>query len=178
MFLPLLSGCGGAISGGVQKYDPASAAAKAIEIYDSNRDGKLSADELKNSPALAARVRRIDTSGDGILNKEEIQARMEALDAGADLIAMDIRLISNGRPLVGAEVTLTPEPFLGEGYQTFSGTSVEGGVCPLVGNGKRLPGIPAGFYQAKIVHTGQGINVVRGMEIADDTTGNRLEIAL
>lgn len=162
----------------MQRYDPATAAAKAIDTYDRNRDGKLAADELKNSPALAASGRRVDRNGDGTLIKEEIQARMEAIEAGADYFPIDLRITAERKPLVGAEVTLAPEPFLGEGYPSYSGTTVEGGVAPLESDGTDLPGIPAGFYQVTIVHSGQGIDAVRGVEVADETAGRGIEIAL
>jgi hypothetical protein len=150
----------------------------AIEIYDSNGDGGLSAEEVKSSPALAASGRRVDRNGDAIVTAEELQARMEAIDAQSDLIGLDVRVTFRDRPLVGAVLTLTPEPFMGEGLQTYSGTTIEGGACPLKGDRQNLPGIPVGFYQAKIVHNGQGINDVRGCEIADDVTGNRLRFEL
>jgi hypothetical protein len=180
LVLSLLSGgCGGlSAPAKLEKYDPATAAAKAIEIYDKDDDGKISANEVKDSPALATGGRRFDSNGDSVLTKDEIQARMTALEAQADYVGLDVRILSAGKPLVGAALKLIPEPFLGNGLPTFSGTTVDGGGCPLVSSGKQLPGIPNGLYRAQIVHAAQGINTVRGVEIADDTTGNRLEIAL
>jgi hypothetical protein len=173
-----LSGCGAPGVTKLEKYDPATAASKAIEIYDKNDDGKLSADELKASLALAAAGRRVDLNGDKQLTREEIRTRMEALDSQSDYIGLDVLITLKGKQLVGAVLTLSPEPFLGNGFPTFTGTINDGGGCPLQSDGKELPGIPTGFYQAKIVSTEKGITVSRGVEIADDTTGNRLEVSL
>jgi hypothetical protein len=176
--LTMLSGCGGSGIGGMKRNDPPTAAAKAIELYDRNGDGKLAADELQSSPSLAASGHRIDRDGDGVVTREEIQARLETVRDGAGYFGFDMRVTAKGQPLAGATVTLTAEPFIGEGYQTFTGTTVDGGVGSLQGDGKQLPGIPAGFYQAKIVHTGQGIDAVRGVEVSDETASRGIQIAL
>ena len=174
----LLSGCGGIGGAPPTKNEPAAAAAMAIETYDRNGDGQLSGDELSNASALIASGRRIDRNGDNVLTKDEIQVRMEELEPQADYIPLDVRILTKGRPLVGAELTLSPAPFMGENYQTFTGTTDEAGSCFLQGDGKELPGVPVGFYHARVVQSAQGIDLTRGIEIADDTTGNRLEISL
>ena len=174
----LHTGCGSTPSSRLQRHDPSTVAAKAMEAYDANGDGKLAKDELKAVPSLAASGRRVDLNHDGEITTEEIQTRMEQIDPMSDFVGLDVRILSKGQPLEGAHVTFVPEPFMGDGYQTFSGTTVAGGGCPLVGDGRQLPGIPVGFYTAKIVHSAQGIDAARGIEIADDATGNRLEIAL
>jgi hypothetical protein len=175
----LLAGCGtSALSEVQRKYEPALAAAKAIETYDRNGDATLSAHELKQSPALAAAARRIDRDGNGVVTAEEIQARLEEIESQADFIGMDIHVTYKDRPLVGAELTLTPEPFLGDARQSYSGTTITGGACLLRGERAQVPGIPPALYQARIVHPEHGLDVVRGVEIAEDTTGNRLRFAL
>lgn len=171
-------GCGGAVSAKSESYDAATATAKALETYDRNGDGQLSAAELVACPALANGMRHIDRNGDGTLTADEIQARMQSLDAQSDFIGLGLRVTAKGRPLVGAQLTMTPEPFMGNGLQVYSGTTVEGGGCLLKGDSKMVPGIPIGFYRVQVVQDDQGINEVRGCEVADDTTGNRLNIAL
>lgn len=171
-------GCGGMNSPKSENYDAATATAKALETYDQNSDGQLSAAELKACPALAGGMRRIDRNGDGALSAEELQARMQSLAGQSDFIGLALRVTAQGRPLVGAQLTMTPEPFMGDALQAYSGTTVEGGGCPLKGDNRMVPGIPIGFYRVQIVQADQGINEVRGREVADDTTGNRLSIAL
>jgi EF hand len=174
----LLSGCGGSGIDRLTRNDPALAADKVMQLYDRNSDGEITADELQNAPSLAAGRPRIDSDQDGTMTKEEIQRRMETILSGADYFPVNVHVKAKGKPLVGATVTLTPESFIGDGYQTFTGTTVDGGVGSLQGDGKQLPGIPAGFYQAKIVHTSQGIDAVRGVEISDETASRDIQIAL
>jgi EF hand len=176
--LTLVVGCGGSGIGGIKRNDASAAAAKAIELYDRNADGKLAADELQNAPALAANGRRIDSDGDGAITRQEIQARIETVRAGAGYFGFDVRLMSKSKALAGATITLTPEPFNGDGFPTFTATTVEGGAGSLQSDGKQLPGVPAGFYQAKIVHASQGIDATRGVEVSDETASRGIEIAL
>lgn len=172
-------GCGGgSVRSQLRSSDAPTAAAKAMEIYDRDHDSKLAGEELASCPELFASVQRIDTDGDGAVSKEELQARFEALDAQSDLVAVSVRVTSKGQPVPDATLTLTPAPFMGEGLQAYAGTTNGSGDCLPVGSEQELPGIPTGFYQARIVHSGRGIDVVRGCEIADDASGNRLEIAL
>jgi hypothetical protein len=178
ILLPLCAGCGGSASSQLRNYDAPTAAAKALELNDTSGDGKIAADELKSCPALAASIRRIDQDGDGAIAREELQARFEALDAQSDLVAVSVTVTSKGRPLPDAQVTLTPAPFMGEGLQNYSGTTDSVGYCFLKGSVMDLPGIPTGFYEAKIVHAASNIDAVRGCEIADDASGSRLTLAL
>jgi hypothetical protein len=45
-------------------------------------------------------------------------------------------------------------------------------------DGRDLPGVPAGFYAIRVVHPGQQLDAIRGVEISDDMTSSRLEISL
>jgi EF hand len=168
------AGCGGPKT--MSKNEPATAAVKAVEAYDKNGDGKLSGDEVKKAPALAASGKRVDRNRDGTITKDEIETRMKELDNFADFVALEATVLSKGKPLTGAEVTLTPEAFMGDSFPTYRGTVQNEGRLPLVNDGKTLPGIPTGFYTAHIMSAGK--EIVVGVEIADDTTGSRLEIAL
>jgi hypothetical protein len=176
--LPAIVGCGGAASSQLRNYDAPTAAGKAMELYDANSDGKIATEEMKNCPALSASTRRIDNDNDGAISREELRARFEALDAQSDLVAVSVRVTRQGRPLPEAQVTLTPAPFMGEGLQHYTGTTDSGGECFLSGSEMELPGLPSGFYEAKIVHAGSNIDAVRGCEVADDASGNRLTLAL
>jgi hypothetical protein len=176
--LPLCAGCGGSASSQMRNYDAQAAAAKAMELNDASGDGRIAGEELKNCPALAASIRRIDKDSDGAISREELQARFEALDAQSDLVAVSVSVTSKGRPLPEAQVTLTPAPFMGEGLQDYSGTTDSGGNCLLKGSAVELPGIPSGFYQARISHAGSSVDRVLGCEIADDASGSRLNLAL
>jgi hypothetical protein len=174
-----LGGCGGSVTSQLPSYDPEQAASVALELYDRNSDGTLVAEELRESPALAAGRPRIDLNSDGAITAEEMKSRFAALAEQSDVIALDLRVTSNKRPLSGATVTFTPEPFMGDGLQSYSGVTTDHGTCELIGSKVDLYGLPVGYFKVHIVHEGQGIDALRGCEIADDTpTGNRVVIAL
>lgn len=149
-----------------------------MEAYDKDGNSSLSGEELKQSPPLLASATRIDADHDHAISLVELTARMEAIAAGALYIGLDTRITEQGRPVEGAQVTLVPEPFMGDAYPKYSGTSGPGGYCPTKSEGAQLPGAPAGWYRAEVTKPGAGTPVVKGLEIASDTTGNRVEIAL
>jgi hypothetical protein len=149
-----------------------------MEAYDKDGNGALSAEELKQSPPLLASAKRIDTDRDGALSLAELTARMEGIAAGALFIGLDTRITENGRPVESVQLTLIPEPFMGDAYPKYSGISGPGGYCPTQSDGATLPGAPAGWYRAEVTKPGASAPIVKGLEIASDTTGNRVEIAL
>jgi hypothetical protein len=64
---------------------------------------------------------------------------------------------------------------MGEGKQSYVGTSEESGSCYLVGQEVDLGSVPTGFYKVHIVHEGSGIDAMRGCEVADDSpSANRM----
>jgi len=159
-------------------FDPSAATTKALEQYDRNSDRKLSADELKASPALSASAARIDKNRDGSLSENEIRERFKAHESLAGNLLFQISVSAQGKPLADATVTFTPEPFMGEGLQTYVGTTGEKGLCALKGSQFKTLGVPDGFYQVHVSQTAHGIDAVRGVEIANDITRDMVEIAL
>jgi hypothetical protein len=153
-------------------------AQRAFGTYDTNGDHRLSPDELAKSPPLFASVPRIDANKDGAISFDEFSSRVKTLSTGARYIALDVRIVEKGKPVVGAELTLVPEVFMDVASPKFSGTSSVGGYCSIKPDGPRLPGVPVGWYVATIVVPNSQQTVTKGVEIASDSTGNRLEISL
>jgi len=171
----IAGGCAKSAVSQLRTGTPAEAAAKVLELYDSNKDGKLAPDELKASPALAAGVSKIDKNRDGSIDAAEMQARFERHDQMADLVAFDVEVSANRRPLEGATVTFIPEPFMGEGKQSYVGVTSSTGAANLEGQQLELPALPTGYYTVHIVHPPSQTDVKRGTEVADDTPSpNRL----
>jgi hypothetical protein len=171
-----MAGCSGksAISQ-LRDGTPAEAAAKVMELYDSDKDGKLIAAELAASPGLTEGLSRIDANKDGAVDLAEMTARFTALDDLSDVISMQVVVTDKGTPLDGAVVTLTPDPCMGEGKQAYEGTTVNGSVAPM-GVVTPMP-TPAGYYTLHIAHAATGVDLKRGHEVADDTASpNRLAI--
>ncbi len=174
--LMLTAGCG---SGQIETVDLGpELAQQAFQKYDANGDASLSQDELIKSPPLLASLPRIDSNKDGAISLDELSSRVVTLSAGAHYIALDVRIVEKGKPIVGAELTLVSETFMGEGRPKFSGTSSVGGYCSIKPDGPRLPGVPVGWYVATIVVPDSHKTVTKGTEIASDVTSNRLEINL
>lgn len=171
-----LAGCGKSEVSQLRTGDPAEAAASVFKQCDGNQDGKLAADELAASPALVEGLTRIDANRDGAVDLAEMTARFTAHDAMSDVVGIQLNVTAKGKPLDGAVVTLTLEPFMGEGKQSYAGTTANGSV-QLEGAEMHMKGLPTGYFTAHIVHQASGVDVKRGIEIADDTPSpNRLVI--
>lgn len=172
------TGCSRSTTQRVSTLDPSAATAKALEQYDRNTDRKLSGQELKASAALSASAARIDKNRDGSLSEDEIRVRFSSHQSLAGKFLFQVSVSAQGRSLAGATVTFMPEPFMGDSLQSYVGTTGENGLCSLEGTDFKTLGIPNGFYQIRIIQADQGIDVVRGAEIANDVTRDTVDIAL
>src|SRR5687768_7684162 len=113
LLLTAIVGCGGTVASQLPSIDPAQNAAKAMELYDANGDGKLAKDELRNCASLLVAMPRIDGNSDGAIATDEIASRFEELDNQSDIKVLDLSVTVKRKPLAGATVTFTPEPFMG-----------------------------------------------------------------
>lgn len=164
-----LAGCGGPARVVQPRIDPAAAAARALEAYDSDRDGRIAGDELAASPALASALPRLDTSGDGGVSAEEIAARIAAWKAmRTGLASIRCHVTLDGRPLSGATVSLVPEPFLGDHVRPAAGqTNQFGDAAPTVADADKpdptLPGgVHFGLYSVTISKQADGRETLPG----------------
>jgi hypothetical protein len=165
---------------GPPRYDAQRAGQTAIEWYDSNRDGRLTGNELGNCPGLKAAVSRIDPTGlDGVTAKS-ITARIEEWEKSKVARVLIFCVVKhNGQPLVGARVRFVPEKFLGEKGEVASGETNEKGEAtigtPPIGSQTEFSaGVAPGFYRVEINKRGAGIpskyntETVLGQEVAID----------
>jgi hypothetical protein len=181
VYLLIIATCIGCSRSSVQHaiaFDPSAATAKALDQYDRNGDHKLSAQELKASPALSDSAVRIDKNRDGSLSEAEVRDRLKTHESLAGKFLFQVSVSLKGKPLEGAAVTFTPEAFMGEGAQSYVGTTGANGLCSLDGREFKTLGVPNGFYQIRIIQTDHGIDGVRGTELANDVTRDMVEIAL
>jgi hypothetical protein len=180
-FLSLLPASWGCPSGPARIKPPAISASKAgamaVEMYDSDKDGKISGAELEKCPALKSAIARIDHAGEGI-TAAKIAARIEAWqNSRAALMAISCVVLHNGRPLAGAEVKFVPEKFLGENIKVAAGKTDENGhtwpTIPINGPEDR-PGLAPGFYRIEVTKPGMNIpskyntETILGEEVAPD----------
>lgn len=160
------------------KIDPATAGAKAIEMFDADGDGKLSGAELDKCPGLKAAIAQVDPSGKGEITAEMIAARIKAWqDSRIGRMTTACRVMHNGKPLAGAEVKFVPEKFLGENFKTAIGITNADGAAMLLIPGERIPGLAPGFYRVEITKNGENIpakyntETILGQEVARDARG-------
>lgn len=152
-----LSGCG--LSGSkvvAPPVDPAEAASRAMEEYDTNSDGKIDKTEAKQT-VLDAKA-GWDTDGDGGISEDEIRQRLERYEAlKPGIQSMTCTVFWRNRPLENAEVVFEPEAFLGESVEMANGTTDENGIAELVAEevakeDPSLRGIRAALYKVRITH--------------------------
>lgn len=156
----------------------------AIKQYDANGDGGISAAELDKTPPLKSAMARLDKDRDGKLTAAEINGRIEdwkktrvALTSVAPTIRLD------GKLLAEAQVTLLPEPFLGESVEPATAKTNERGIArPRISAEPEGVGVRIGFYRIQISKTVNGKELVParynsqteiGIEVATDVFETR-----
>jgi hypothetical protein len=164
--------------------DALAAGTMAIEMYDTDKDGKISGAELDKCPALKAAMTQIDTTGDKTITAAKITARIKAWqNSKLGRNALSCNVLHNGKPLADADVNFVPEKFLGESMKTASGKTDQNGMAmmsvPTSGERDDPPGVPPGLYRVEITKAGENIpakyntDTTLGQEQALDAVGVR-----
>jgi hypothetical protein len=118
---------------------------------DTDKDGFLSTDELKQTPGLQSCAKELDTDGDNRLSRDEVLARFKLYqDTGAGLVGLNCRVLVNGQPAQDAEVQLVPEDFLKDYVPTASRRASDGSVSIISPNPEGLPLAREGMYRVEI----------------------------
>jgi hypothetical protein len=140
--------------------DPKSAADGAIQLYDSNHDGKLSEAELVKCPGVLVAFAGYDANKDKFIDAEEFQQHLAALfgkQIGATQLGCNVYF--QGRPLRGATVVLEPETYLGGEVQTAKGETANSGTAKMGIPAEALPSdlqreklVQFGTYKVRITH--------------------------
>jgi hypothetical protein len=136
------------------KVNAATAAAKAMAMYDANQDGKISGDELEKCRSLKAIAKNGEVTADMIV--EQIK---QWQNRGPGRVPVGIAVLHNGKPLAGASVKLVPEEFLTD-LVTAVGTTNATGAAPMSvpTSGPAEPkGASIGFYRIEITKEGESI---------------------
>lgn len=150
LLLALLTGCDQGHRVNIPSYDPQLAAQQAVVAMDTSGDQLLSRDELAPSPGLLAALATMDQNGDQQLSADEIEQRVASYaDMGIGATSVQCLVYWNGQPLVGAEVSLMPEPFLTDSIQAGKGRTRSDGSAALVTE-DRIPGLSPGLYRVVI----------------------------
>jgi hypothetical protein len=177
--------------------DPSDAGQQAMEIYDTDGDGRVAGAELEKAPGLKAALPRLDSNSDNAVTADEVAARVEAWKrAGIGLMSFGFTVTLNGSPLSGATVRFEPEPFLGDEIKSATTTTNHlGGGSATIAKEDRPdpsfpPGMQLGLYKVKISKMNGGKetipaayneNTILGQEVAQDVSeiaNNRVVYAL
>ncbi len=161
--------------------DASGAGSQAMEMYDADRDGKISGPELDKCPALKAAIAQIDSSGEKAITAAKITARIKQWqDSKLGRMSMSCTVLRNGKPLANAEVNFVPEKFLGENVKTASGKTDKNGVAMISVPTKDRsdpPGVAPGLYRVEVTKAGDKIpakyntETTLGQEVALDAEG-------
>jgi hypothetical protein len=161
--------------------DATAAGKLAMAMYDKNGDGKVAGDELENAPALKAALPRLDTNGDGGVSADEVTARVNAWkEMRTGMTYVQCRVMLNGQPLSGAEVTFEPEPFLGDEIKPAVGTTtMQGDATPVIRPEDRLDpklpgGVHLGLYKVRISKLDNGKQIIPARYNTETTLGQEV----
>ena len=127
---------------------------------------------------LAAAIRTTDADHDGVITRDEIKVRIQKWQASTSrLMMISPRFYFDGKPLVGATVTLEPAEFLGIPDVSFSAVTDAKGAAQFAGNDRRYPGVYLGLYRVRVSKIDHGkelipakynTNTVLAHEVASD----------
>jgi hypothetical protein len=162
------------------KYDQYASAKKAMELFDTNKDGVISGDELDKTPGLNAALTVLGTDREKGVNPEQIEKRIKSwIKSKIGRQTVSCSVYRNGEPLSGAKIKFLPEPFLpeikdiGEGKTSTSGMAMITWPTTQGPNGLP-PGIGPGIYRVEITKDGEDIpakyntETILGQEISQD----------
>jgi len=109
-----LTGCSGGPAALKPPYlAPETAAAEAIELYDTDRDGVLSLAELDACPGILASIAVYDLNNDKKVSAEEISQRLQKfVDSKIAIGRLIVSVQLDHRPLENATVRFIPNLIL------------------------------------------------------------------
>jgi hypothetical protein len=142
-----LAGCGSPSSGpppvrSASTYDVDAIVSAAFKKYDTNSNGTIESGELAASPSL-----KHFAGKKGAISKDDLKTRITSYgQKGSDSSVVNVGAVIKlaGKPLESTTVTLTPEAFMGSGFEPVSGTTDSAGFVEF--RSESGAGIAAGFY--------------------------------
>jgi hypothetical protein len=140
-------------------YDPDGIARAILTEFDKDGDGSIDQREAGACPALQAAFAEIDTNRDRKLSADELRARAEAYaKTPTGSVAVGCTVTVGGQPLTGATVTFVPEACMGGAIKEATGKTDEAGRCDVFQiDGKSFRGLAAGLYKVRV--TKEGVNL-------------------
>ena len=138
-------------------YDPDTLTTAAFAEYDRDKNGFLEGAELDACPALKSALSGIDTNRDGKISKDELKTRFEGYaSAHAGTVSVGVSVTLDGSPLADATVQFVPEAFMAGVIQESTGkTGANGAVGSFTSGGKQFAGLQPGLYRVKVTREGK-----------------------
>lgn len=176
----------------IPKFNPAEASAKALADYDANKDGSLDKKELEKVPGILRHMDIWDTDNDGKVSGVEIQARVaKYVSQGTGIMGYICQITLDGKPLEGADVLFTPEPFLGPLLKPgTSKTGFDGTASPSIAKADLpegqtdISGMRNGVYKIEVTHPTKKIpdryntKTTLGVEVSIEASGRSGIVAI
>jgi hypothetical protein len=137
-------------------FNPQQIGARAVEMYDSDGDGSLGGSELDKVKSLASAMSQLDSDRDQKISAEEIAARIRHYqDYKAGLLSVYCKLMKAGRPVANAKITYEPEVFFDRSILPAYGTTDASGgsVMSVAEEHRPIPaatGVRPGFYRVRV----------------------------
>lgn len=155
-------------------WDATAMTEQVFTEHDKDGDGTLSEEELSAVPGLGYCLPVTDADGDRKLSKSEVTDRIklyEEMRTGA--VSFRMQILYRGRPLPGAQVKLTPEPFVASVLTPATGvTGRDGWVRPATPEFASDPAMQVGFYRIEVtsphveISEDYNVNTVIGVEVS------------
>ncbi|TWT33724.1 EF hand [Posidoniimonas corsicana] len=164
-----LVGCSGRPASVEPQFDPVGMAQKALAAYDADSDGRLSGGELDAAPSIKQHLALYDKDSDGAITVGELRSRFSDWESGGvGFRRLDLKVLMDGRPLAGAEVTFEPEVFMTSWAKPATATTDSSGMAKisvsaddlpaaLKGRGDGIRGVCVGAYRVKVTHPSKKI---------------------
>lgn len=147
----------------VIKISPSAVAAKAMTLYDTNKDGKINGAELDKAPCLLFALDMFETDAAKGVTAEQITARIQKWnDDKNGLVPVMCNVTRNGAPVADAEIKFVPDACISDYLtQTAVGKTNKNGMArvnlPKEPGSEIPPGVPPGFYRVEITKAGETI---------------------
>jgi hypothetical protein len=145
-------------------YNASTISAKALKLFDTNHDGKISGKELDACPGLKAALKVMDTTQERGVTADHIALRIKKWKKSLiGRTSLSCSVTHNGHPLEGAIVEFVPEPFLSDSLkETSEGVTNQNGMAmislpTILGPNALPPGVPPGMYRVEITKPGEDI---------------------
>jgi hypothetical protein len=163
--------------------DADAAGQEAMNMYDTNKDGKISGAELDKAPSLKEGLTGFITTKEKGITAAMIAERVKRWQNDYKVGIMggvSCKVNLGGKPLANAEVKFVPEKFMGANVPESTGKTGPDGVATIsvpTTSAEDASGVPPGWYKVEI-KAAEGIpakyntQTTLGIEIAPDVRGN------